>query len=81
MQEKIKTSNKIPIEQVEKIIRICIEYMEATRRGSTQVQIWQKLESIESLAKDRKRAIPARKRHKRQAYSSERIAGSNSSPP
>ena len=51
MQEKIKTSNSIPIEQVEKIIRVSIEYAEATRRGPTQAQMWQKLENIESLAK------------------------------
>ena len=52
MQEKIKTSNRIPIEQVEKIIRVSIEYAEATRRGPTPAQMWQKLESIESLAKE-----------------------------
>ena len=52
MQEKIKTSNRIPIEQVEKIIRVSIKYAEATRRGSTPAQMWQKLESIESLAKE-----------------------------
>ncbi len=51
MQEKIKTSNRIPIEQVEKIIRVSIEYAEATRRGPTPAQMWQKLESKESLAK------------------------------
>ncbi len=39
MQEKIKTINRIPIEQVEKIIRLCIEYTEATRRGPTPAQI------------------------------------------
>ena len=52
MQEKIKTSNRIPIEQVEKILRVSIEYAEATRRGPTPAQMWQKLESIESLAKE-----------------------------
>ena len=52
MQEKIKTSNRIPIEQVEKIIRVSIDYPEATRRGPTPAQMWQKLESIESLAKE-----------------------------
>ena len=52
IQEKIKTSNRIPIEQVEKIIRVSIEYAEATRRGPTPAQMWQKLESIESLAKE-----------------------------
>ena len=52
VQEKIKISNKIPIEQVEKMIRVCIVYMKATRRGPTPMQIWQKLESIKSLAKE-----------------------------
>ncbi len=52
MQEKIKTSNRIPIEQVEKIIRVCIKYMEATRCSPTPAQMWKKLESIESLAKE-----------------------------
>ncbi len=52
MQEKIKTSNRIPIEQVERIIRVSIEYTEATRRGPTQAQMWQKFESMESLAKE-----------------------------
>ncbi len=46
MQEKIKTSNRIPIEQVEKILRVSLEYAEATRRGPTPAQVWQKLESI-----------------------------------
>lgn len=50
MLEKIKTSNRIPIEEVEKIICVSIEYAEATRRGPTPAQEWQKLESIESLA-------------------------------
>ena len=52
MQEKIKTSNRISIEQVEKIIRVSIEYAEATRRGLTPAQMWQKLKSIESLTKE-----------------------------
>ena len=52
MQEKIKTSNRIPIEQVEKILRVSLEYAEATRRGPTPAQVWQKLESIENLAKE-----------------------------
>ncbi len=52
MQEKIKSSNRIPTEQVEKIIRVSIEYAEATCRGPTPTQMWQKLESIESLAKE-----------------------------
>ncbi len=52
MQEKIKTSNRIPIEQVEKIIRVSIEYAEATHHSLTPAQMWQKLESIESLAKE-----------------------------
>ncbi len=52
MQEKIKTSSRIPTEQVEKIVRVSIEYAEATRRGPTPAQMWQKLESIESLTKD-----------------------------
>ncbi len=51
MLEKIKTSNRIPIEQVEKIIRVRIKYAEATPRGPTPAQMWQKLKSIESLAK------------------------------
>ena len=52
MQEKIKTSNKIPIEQVKKIIRVSIEYAEATCRSSILVQMWQKLKCIEFLAKE-----------------------------
>ena len=52
MQEKIKISNRIPTEQVEKIIRVSIEYSEATRCGPRLVQIWQKIESIESFAKE-----------------------------
>ena len=52
MQEKIKTSNRIPIEQVEKILRVSLEYAEATRRRPTPAQVWQKLESIENLAKE-----------------------------
>ena len=52
MQEKIRTSSRIPTEQVEKIVRVSIEYAEATRRGPTPAQVWQKLESIESLAKE-----------------------------
>lgn len=52
MQEKIRTSSRIPTEQVEKIVRVSIEYVEATRRGPTPAQMWQKLESIESLAKE-----------------------------
>lgn len=39
MQEKIKTSNRIPIERVEKIIRISIKYVEATYRNSTLAQM------------------------------------------
>ena len=39
MQEKIKTSNRIPIEQVEKIIYVSIKYAEAMRRGSTPAQM------------------------------------------
>lgn len=52
MQEKIRASSRIPTEQVEKIVRVSIKYAEATRRGPTPAQIWQKLESIESLAKE-----------------------------
>ena len=52
LQEKIKNSNRIPIEQVEKILRVSLEYAEATRRGPTPAQVWQKLESIENLAKE-----------------------------
>ncbi len=55
MQEKIKTSNRIPIKQVEKIIRISIEFAEAKRHGPTKAQMWQKLESIEPLAKEQSR--------------------------
>lgn len=51
MQEKIKTSNKIPIEEVEKLICISIEYAKVTRCDPTPAQMWQKLESIESLVK------------------------------
>ena len=52
MQEKIKTSNKISIEQVKKIIHVSIEYAEAMRYSLTLVQMWQKLENIEFLAKE-----------------------------
>ncbi len=52
MQEKIQISNRIPTEQVEKIIRVNIKYSEATRRSPKLVQMWQKLESIESFAKE-----------------------------
>ena len=52
MQEKIRTSNRIPTEQVEKIVRVSIEYAEATRRDPTPAQMWQKLERIETLAKE-----------------------------
>ncbi len=52
IDKKIKTSNRITIEQVEKIIRVSIEYAETTNRGSTPAQMWQKLESIKSLAKE-----------------------------
>ena len=52
IQEKIKTSNRILIEQVEKIIHVSINDAEATYHGPTQVQMWQKLESIEFLAKE-----------------------------
>ncbi len=49
MQKKIKTSSRIPTEQVERIVRASSEYAEATRRDLTPAQMWQKLESIESL--------------------------------
>ena len=52
IQEKIKTSNRIPIEQVKKIIRVSIKYAEGTRRGLPSAQMWQKLKSIESLAQE-----------------------------
>ncbi len=52
MQEKIKTSSTIPTKQVEKIVRASIEYAEATRRSPIPAQMWQKLESIQSLKKD-----------------------------
>lgn len=51
IQEKMKTSNRIPIEQVEKIIRISIKYAEAMRCSLTLAQICQKLENIKFLAK------------------------------
>lgn len=44
MQEKIKTSNRIPIKRVQKILRVSIEYAEATQR--------QRKRSIESLAEE-----------------------------
>lgn len=51
MQEKIKISNRIPIEKVEQILRVSFKYVEATRRGPTPAQVWQKLKNIENLAK------------------------------
>lgn len=51
MQKKIKTSNKILIEQIQKLIRVSIKYAIATCRDQMLAQIWQKFESIESLAK------------------------------
>lgn len=51
MQEKIETKKKIPIEQVEKIIYVSIEYVEATCYNLILAKMWQKLESIESFAK------------------------------
>ena len=48
----MKTSNKIPIKQVEKIIHVSIEYAEAMRCGPMLAQMWQKLESIEFFAKE-----------------------------
>ncbi len=52
MQEKIKTSTRILIDQVEKIIPVSIGYAEVTRHGPTPMQMWQKPESIVSLAKE-----------------------------
>ena len=52
MQEKIRTSSKILTKQVEKIVRVSIEYAEVTCQGLTPAQVWQKLESIESLVKE-----------------------------
>ncbi len=52
LQEKMKSSSRIPTEQVEKLVRVSIEYAEATRRGPTPAQIWQKLEGIEALGKE-----------------------------
>lgn len=52
MQEKVKTSNEIPIEQVEKIIYVSIKYSEVMHWGSILKQMWQKLEIIESLTKE-----------------------------
>ena len=40
MQEKIKINKKIPMEQVERIIYISIEYAEAMCRGLTPAQMW-----------------------------------------
>lgn len=51
MQEKIKISNKIPIEKVEQILCVSFKYVEATRRGPTPAQVWQKLKNIKNLAK------------------------------
>lgn len=51
MKEKIQTSSRIPIKQVEKIMCTSIKYSKATRQGPTPTQIWQKLDNIESLAK------------------------------
>lgn len=52
LQEKIKTINKILIERVKNILCVNIEYTEATSHSPTQVQISQKLESIEFLPKE-----------------------------
>lgn len=52
MQKKIKTSNKISIEQIKKIICVSIKYAEATRHSLTPAQMWQKLESMEFFAKE-----------------------------
>ena len=52
MVEYLKSINRIPIEQIEKILCISIKYIEVTRRGSTLAQIWQKLQCIKSLIKE-----------------------------
>lgn len=52
MHEKIKTNNKIPIEKLEKILRVSIKYAKATNHGLNLAQMWQKLKSIESLTKE-----------------------------
>ena len=53
IHKKIKTSNRIPIELVKETIRLCIEYMEVSRRCVTPAQIWQKREGTESLVKEK----------------------------
>ena len=52
LYRKIKTSSRIPTEQVEKIVCVSIKYAEVTRQGPTPAQVWQKVESIESLVKE-----------------------------
>lgn len=52
MQEKIKTNNRIPIEQVEKIIRVSTKYVKAMCCNLTLTQMWQKLKSIKSPVKE-----------------------------
>lgn len=42
IQEKFRTSSRIPIKQVEKIICVSIKYVEVTTRGQTLAQMWQK---------------------------------------
>lgn len=53
MQEKIKTSNKISIKQVEKIICINLKYAKVSHYGLMLMQIWQKLKSMKFFAKKR----------------------------
>lgn len=51
MQEKIRTSSKIPTKDLEKMIFVSIEYAKATYQGPTLAQMCQKLKSIQFLAK------------------------------
>ena len=51
LQKKIKTNNKIPIGQVEKIIYISYKYTKVTHCSFTLTQIWQNFQSIKSLIK------------------------------
>lgn len=59
MQEKIKTSNKIPIEQVKKIIYVSIEYIQITHFGPNVT----KAQNYRILCKI---VIPIVKQHKQQ---------------
>lgn len=52
IQEKTKTSNKISIAQIEKIIYASIKYAEITHYNPMQAQIWQKFKSIKIFLKE-----------------------------